>query len=133
MGTIIGLSIFVLVLCIILAACCCGGGSAHYDEGHHEHHTVEVVQTTTEHQRLNPAGLPVGYQAPGQAPPMAQQSYAYCHNGHAMQYTNKNHYVGANNVTCDSCKQFIPVAYWYHHCFHCEADLCQNCGTSRMR
>lgn len=79
-----------------------------------------------------------GYQQPGYGGgyPQQQQQYrptTWCHHNHPMQWANYNPYPGAVGISCNQCGADIAIAYWFHHCNPCQADLCQNCGKTRTR
>ena len=45
---------------------------------------------------------------------------------------NRTPYPEAAGAICDNCQQNINWAMGGFHCSACEADLCQNCGQTRV-
>jgi hypothetical protein len=62
-----------------------------------------------------------------------QSQQVFCNDGHQMQWSNQNHYPGADATVCDICDRDIAMQFGYNHCFQCESDFCPNCTEQRIR
>ena len=109
----------------------------HYQEGYEqEHHYgqeeyVEEVVTTTVVEEVVEDGHHGGHPgADHNMPP--QEMYATCPEHHPMNWANYDPY-GGEGVTCNGCDECIDPAFWFHHCFTCEHDWCQQCGGPTMQ
>ena len=124
-----------LIIAFIIIVIVCSRGGHHGNDGFVEHHTVTVVETKERvfppgwNESMMPPMHPPGFE-PGN---VMQQGFAWCQNNHQMTWLNAIPYPGATGVECDRCKRDIAVAYWFHHCYGCESDMCQNCAGPFMR